>query len=157
MKKLLFKALIWIGLHWKHFDIVKTVEGEEVLYLRRWFIWRCRWFNIFLHYIPQPDSDRDPHDHPWDFRSLLLRGGYDEDVYMRIPPKHVNVTNYRRAPALGKREAETIHQITRVLPGTFTLLLTGPYRRQWGFLTDEGWVHWKKYLNIPEDQQVEMD
>lgn len=147
----------WLADKWKKFDIVKVVDGQTVLYLRRYFIWRCSWFNIFLHYIPMPDTDRDPHDHPWSFLSVRLRGGYLEDVYQN---RNVRTTHYNDAPSVGWRKAETVHKITHVKPGTWTLIITGPARREWGFLRldEEGkdkWVFWREYLNCWD--KVEMD
>ena len=46
-------------------------------YMRRW-IARCPWFTLRLHNILQSDEGRDHHDHPFDFTSLILRGGYVE-------------------------------------------------------------------------------
>lgn len=151
MKSLFVK----LSLLWKHFDIVKQVDGKPTLYLRRWFIWRCKYFNVFLHYIPQPDNDRDPHDHPWTFVSLLLSGGYIEKVFNAV--REEVATNYRLAPSIGYRPGETVHYITHVDPMTVTLVFTSNYFREWGFITSNGWVDWRKYLGIAEDTKVEMD
>ena len=144
--------LKWLASKWRKFDIVKEVDGQQVLYLRRFFLWRCRWFNIFLHYIPQPDTDRDPHDHPWSFVSILLRGGYEEEIYS-LRTSHV--ASFRRAPSIARRKAGCVHQIRAVLANTWTLVITGPYRRHWGFLTHDGWKYWRDYLNI--HTEVDMD
>lgn len=144
-----------LALKWKHFDINKTVDGKQVLYLRRWFIWRCKYFNVFLHYIPQPDNDRDPHDHPWTFISVLLHGGYTEEVFNAS--RELRAVNERSAPSIGYRPGQTVHYITAVKPYTVTLVLTSDYFREWGFVTTKGWIQWRKYLGIPEDEKVEMD
>ena len=54
-------------------DITKLVDGEEMLYLRRWYLFRCRWFSVRLHHIVLPDVDRWPHDHPWPFVAIVLQ------------------------------------------------------------------------------------
>ena len=148
--------LRWLASKWRKFDILKEVNGETVLYLRRYFIWRCRWFNIFLHYIPQPDTDRDPHDHPWSFLSIRLKGGYTEAVYS----DRNSFTLYENnAFSVGWRAAETVHKILTVQSNTWTIIITGPARREWGFLEEnEGrgkWVWWREYLNVWD--KVEMD
>lgn len=38
-----------------------------------------------------------------------------------------------------------VHRITDVLPNTITLCFVGPKVREWGFHTENGWVHWKEY------------
>lgn len=150
--------LSWVANKWPKFDIIKLVDGKPELYLRRFFIVRTKLFSIYLHYIPRPDEDRDPHDHPWTFRSLLLRGGYEEEVFVWdevSKQRRFLKRNVRKAVALGMRPAETVHQIISVQPNTWTLMFTGPVQRQWGFLTETGWVDWRTYLNIWD--KVDMD
>lgn len=36
---------------------------------------------VKVNWWHQPDDDRDPHSHPWDFRATILRGGYKEIRY----------------------------------------------------------------------------
>jgi hypothetical protein len=144
---------------WKKYDIMKVIDGgAPQLYLRRYFIWRSRWFNIYLHHIVLPDLDADPHDHPWSFVSLLLSGGYVEQRWVwRQGEPFNNLTRARwwwdfrlKVGSLGYRPGSAVHQIARVLPNTWTLVFTGPRNRSWGFLTESGWVHWRKYLNMPD-------
>lgn len=142
-------------------DIVKTVDGEVVLYLRRWFLWRRRGDDsgdgggVFLHRICRSDDDPDPHDHPWDFTTFVLCGGYvDEQWVMRRDADGVPVRSFRSyetVPVFAKvsRPAEHVH---RVLLNSgrhaWTLVLAGPYRRSWGFVKKDGWVYFKQYLGI---------
>lgn len=55
----------------------------QSLYLRRFYVWEKRWcpFRIFIHKIARSDDDPDPHDHPWNFLSLILKGGYVDQSY----------------------------------------------------------------------------
>jgi len=125
-----------------HKDIVKN----GVLYLRRHYLsprkWRLpRWF---LHLIKRPDVDRHPHDHPWGFLTLVLKGGYTEEVY------HQGKFLYRREVRAGNllwRPAEHTHKITHLhVPEVWTLVVAAPARRTWGFWTEEGeFVPWMKY------------
>ena len=59
----------------KSFTII-GVDGQP--YLRRYYILKTRWFRIYLHEILRSDEDRDCHDHPWNFTSIILKGGYWE-------------------------------------------------------------------------------
>lgn len=48
-------------------------------YLVRWFVYGQRYgpgYKVFLHHFYRSDSDAALHDHPWDFTSLILFGGY---------------------------------------------------------------------------------
>jgi hypothetical protein len=58
-----------------------------------------------------------------------------------------------KAGQVVRRKAEHIHRV--ILCGgrpAWTLVKTGPYRREWNFVTKDGPVPWRKYLNIPEDK-----
>lgn len=79
IEKLLQKVL-------PHFDIVKTVNGEQVLYLRRFFLVRSKLLNVYLHKIARSDDDPDPHDHPWSFVSLILKNGYMDQRFRFLNP-----------------------------------------------------------------------
>src|SRR5688500_6187293 len=37
-------------------------------------------FGVYVHRILAPDPGLDLHDHPWPFVTLILRGGYVEEV-----------------------------------------------------------------------------
>jgi hypothetical protein len=111
-----------------HSDI--THRGD--LYLRRFFIGpKVRGWQLMLHKICRPDADRVPHDHPWGFISICLRGGYVESVL-----QHDNTTNPETLVAgqVRLRAAEHTHRIDRILgDAAWTLVLAGPTRRKWGF------------------------
>jgi hypothetical protein len=137
------------------FDINDPKTGE--LYLRRWRIVQTPWFSLFLHKIATPDKDRDLHDHPWPFLSLVLRGGYDERLAIDAAEAAINgyrpLTEVARRGwlSIGLRRATTAHRITRLhRTPTWTLVLTGPRRRSWGFYTESGYVDWKRYLGVTE-------
>ena len=143
---------------WPKYDIVKNINGKEEVYLRRYFIFRSKYFNIYLHNIRFPDDDEFPHTHPWNFFSLMLNGGYLENVYYPEPidgKVSVEKTNIRKGISLEYREAACVHKIIKVLPSTWTLVCTGKVQKDWGFLTNDGWVYWRKFLNIWE--KVDMD
>lgn len=127
-------------------DITKVVDGEEMLYLRRWYIFRCKRFSIRLHHICLPDVDRWPHDHPWPFLAIILRGGYTETWSRAGNPWP---TDRKRVRRFNTHRATDLHRITKFdrPSGAWTLFLTGREGRRWGFQTDEGWVHWREALD----------
>lgn len=110
-------------------------------YLRRWWVIpRNRWFNIYLHEIRHSDDDRALHDHPWLNLSIVLKGGYLEHMpggrrAVRGPGSFV----FRRPKALHR--LETIGNLT-----TWTLFITGPRVREWGFACPKGWVLWTDFV-----------
>lgn len=101
------------------------------VYLRRWLLTpSVRGWRLMLHKICRPDLDRVLHDHPWDFATLCLRGGYIEVVH---GPGGV-AAEILIAGRARLRAAEHTHRIDRVLGGAaWTLVLHGPRRRRWGF------------------------
>lgn len=128
-----------------------TIPCQDGLdYLVRWRIVQTPLFAIYLHDLLEPDTDRDPHDHPFDFISIILRGGYTERVWPEIREAviglHELIYVRRWLPgSVHKMTMEKAHMITRVRPGTKSLILCGPRRRNWGFWTAEGFVPWQEY------------
>lgn len=117
-------------------------------YLRRWWVIpRNRFFNIYLHQILKSDDDRALHDHPWINCSILLRGSYRE-----ITPRGEFV---RKAGSLVFRRAKSAHRLV-VEDGAevWTLFITGPVIREWGFHCPKGWRHWKQFVNERDTGQV---
>jgi hypothetical protein len=102
-------------------------------YMSRWYL-QTPWFTVRLHHILRSDEARALHDHPWDFWSLLLTGGYTE----------ITPTGTRRWPwcSLVRRRAEDLHRLVLDRP-VWTLVWTGPRRRSWGFLVDGQWIYWR--------------
>lgn len=129
---------------------------KDRLYLRRWFIkgWGTdsQWF---IHNIRLPDEGRDLHDHPWDFTSWILKGGYSEEV---LRSEGTTTWPEMRFHTIGERIENTAyhaHRIGTVRGSTYTLVHTGPARRVWGFFTRENhvgpleWKNWRRYLGCP--------
>lgn len=108
-------------------------------YLRRWHLVRTRWGCLYVHQIFGSDDDRALHDHrSWNV-SVLLRGDYWEHL-----PDEVRL---RTAGAVVARRATTPHRLELPIGQTATtLFLTGPHQRDWGFVTEAGWVQHVAFL-----------
>lgn len=95
--------------------------------------------SIRVHHILRRDLDRHPHNHPWTFRSILLRGWYIEER-----------NGVERALIAGdtyRCDDTEFHRIKHVGEGgVWTLFISGPYQHTWGFQTDDGFVPYKGYL-----------
>lgn len=106
-------------------------------YLTRLHLLKTPWFALCLHWIHKADPEPWLHDHPVSFLSIVLRGAYAE-----------NRNGFWRNRFLWnyvKASPDDRHSILWVEPGTLTLALMGPKRREWGFHTPDGWVRWKDY------------
>lgn len=130
------------------------IHGENgVLYMRRWWIfnrydkpWHIKWLpSIRLHHILVPDQDRHEHDHPWTFRTFVLKGWYIEQRGHRA---YVRDRGYT-----GKLKHGQYHRIAAVAPGgVWTLFITFRKRSSWGFLVDGKHVDHREYLsNVDRD------
>jgi hypothetical protein len=110
--------------------------------------------SIRLHRIMRPDGDRHLHDHPWNARTFILRGGYTE---VR-PRRHCGMSNWSDTYPVKREAGETAalkfgeyHRITSVSDGgVWTLFVTGKYRGTWGFDVDGVKKPWREYLGIGE-------
>lgn len=139
------------------FDIPDRADPTRT-YLTRWRIFQCPWFALYLHRINLPDADEHMHDHPWNFASIVLRGGYDELVRTRAhwPPSKTGQYGRRRGwLSVGFTGIDTAHKIVRLYRSpTWTLVLTGRRVKTWGFFTDEGFVRYREYLAARDTQQI---
>lgn len=116
---------------------------------RRWRVITTKWFSLYVHAIYDRDKDIFLHDHPWNFISLILKGGYQEDYAFPSQGIH-NMTRWRRPGSIRRMEGiGEYHRIRRLINGTcWSLVLTGARENQWGYLTPSGWVHNKEYRRL---------
>lgn len=133
------------------------LHADDSLYMGRWEFFRTRLFWPRLHLIATPDLDRHLHDHPADFFSLVLHGGYVEDRPQTVDPcfddngVERTVTVVRGPGSFAFRRATDRHKIRIVAPNTFTLFIfSGGKRQWWGFYTPAGKVFWKDYPSCHE-------
>ena len=144
-----------------------VIGGQESPYLRRWWVIpRNRWLNIYFHHFCRSDDDRALHDHPWWSMSILLEGAYIEHVPGEGPdgrpdPQRPSVI-YRPEGTIAWRGAEALHRVelmgewkdgviwvgstghriaTKHEKPVWTLFITGPRVREWGFACPQGWRH----------------
>lgn len=133
------------GIHkfWKIPRKPDYVIGGDAPYMRRWWVIpRNRFFNIYLHNIVRSDDPRALHDHPWWNLSILLKGKYLE---------HTPTGNHLRSRcSMVLRRATAAHRIELIGDSTWSLFLTGPVIRKWGFLCPQGWRYWKEFA-VPTD------
>lgn len=120
-------------------------------YMRRWLFGSKKWYGLRVHCIERSDADRELHDHPFSFVTLIVRGGYWEHT----------ADGQRKWYGPGSilfRSAEVLHRIELGrMPGhldgwvyaqdkpAWTIVIRGPYRRKWGFLTEQGWINWERF------------
>ena len=111
------------------------IELDGETYMRRWY--PGVGYRLRYHEILRSDPDRHLHDHPWDFTSTILEGSY-----LEVTPSGETV--YQPGDMI-KRKATDLHRLVVVDGPVWTAVRTGPVRRHWGFMTDDGWVMWRDY------------
>lgn len=114
---------------------------------------RFKWspWSIRIHHIMRPDADRDLHDHPWNARTVILRGWYTEQRLLNVglpPGAAVEITGCidRMQGDTARLKHGEYHRIDEVSPGgVYTLFISGPYQGTWGFLVRGVKVAWREY------------
>ena len=119
-------------------------------YLDRLRIVQTPWFGLYLHHIHRADRDRDPHDHPWAFTSLILAGGYVEQVYPDKASPRGAFVRHRGRFSVGTMRRRQAHRITKTTGLVWTLVLVGPRRADWGFWPEGQFVPWRQYTGISD-------
>lgn len=137
------------------YNHITSADGQEV-YMRRWWLFNPyphgsdgdgrRWPalpSVRIHHILRADHDRHHHDHPWNARTIILRGHYVE---------------HREGRSITRLEGDTAqlnfgeyHRINYVsAEGVYTLFISGKKRGTWGFNVDGKKVPWREYLGPNE-------
>lgn len=151
-------ADIYMGRWWLFNPYGKAADGEQTA--ARW-----AWLpSIRIHHIMRADNDRHLHDHPWNARTIVLRGWYEEerpgDIFNQgdryreqrddlggwLLPREVFD---RRAGYTGRLLFGQYHRISAVPEdGVWTMFFTWKKRGSWGFSVDGKKVSWREYLGI---------
>ena len=120
--------------------ILVDEEGDDQL--RRWHVVRDRYrLNIYLHQVLKADSARGLHDHPWASHSIILKG-----VLREVLESGERILY---PGSITARSAEELHRLEVVEGPVWTLFITGPKVRDWGFMMPDGtWRHSETMVKI---------
>lgn len=120
---------------------------------RRW-----RWLpSIRVHHILREDRAEHAHDHPWDARTIILKGGYLEARHFESAyrlPEH-NVWTSGDTTPIRHGQFHHIEQVS--WDGVWTLFFTWDYRGTWGFLVDGKKIPWREYLRLHPERKGQTD
>lgn len=122
-------------------------------YLRRWWIIpRNKWFNVYLHQMLHDDEDRALHDHPYWNVSVVLKGGYLERIRTTGRDKfgtyHGERFRFRMPGHVILRSPTLSHRLQLVhVKESWSLFITGPRVREWGFHCPKGWIPWTQFVD----------
>lgn len=116
----------------------EVIGVPECPLMYRWTLADIKIAKLMVHYFLPTARDRDYHDHPRPFVTLVLRGGYDD-----IQPDG-NIDRVR-APAIRIRKAAHAHITMAGQRGAWTIVVMGRQSRAWGFIRNGSWWPWKLY------------
>lgn len=139
-----------------------VIGGVDHPYMRRhWLLPRNKVFNVYVHEFLRSDDDRALHCHPWLFNaSWLIDGQYTEHT---ISEGGVHVATPRKAGDFKFRWGRAPHRVELLHPAfaigngkprafgkpvpCWTVFITGPVVRVWGFHCPKRWVPWKEFVD----------
>lgn len=130
-----------------------VIWRSDIPYLMRWhLIPQNRFFNAYLHKFVA-DDDEVPHDHPWKFVSIILKGSYIEHL-------DGGLKGFRGRFSIGFRRADHRHRVELPIDDEgnkipcWTIILTGPKCRDWGFWCPQGFVPWRRFVSRRDSGKV---
>lgn len=122
-------------------DMFGVINGFRyyIFYVEKHFdtSWKAKYLpNLFVHKFTgndypngesQMEEVNEAHYHPWATFSVVMTGGYTEEVNPGNKIKDLY------APAVSLRWADQSHKIIKMLPDTWTLFFHGIRRGSWAF------------------------
>lgn len=116
--------------------------------MERWRLLQTPRFGVYVHFIHREDLDPVPHDHPWQFWSLVLRGGYTEYLYPDARVSGDNVLHGYGRWSFHRFPQRSAHRIVSVQRKTITLVVVGRKTRTWGFWHDGTFTDYRDALGL---------
>lgn len=111
--------------------LVKHIKSKEgVTHFKRWRLLATPWLNIYVHGIYCEDKEANMHNHPWNFLSVVLKGGFTEQTHDGFTERTFLKFKYSKA--------EKFHRIFALhyKRPCYTLVFTGPVVNEpWGYDT----------------------
>jgi len=133
-------------------------DRDGSLYMGRWRVinegtWQSRvlerltgYSSARLHWINRADHDRDLHNHPFVYRTFVLKGSYVEHIEVdswtgQVEVREVKAGQTAHAPA---GHFHRIHDVSE--GGVWTLFFMTKNTETWGFHVNGKFVQSTKYL-----------
>lgn len=124
---------------WKRGPFTCYLIGDPACPILKRITLKFPLFKVRLHRFFPNTSDRDTHDHPWSFLTIVVQGGYTD---VTLDGK----VDKMRPGSIRWRSADHAHK-TFAGPKGCTTIVIGPHAsRTWGFFVDGKWMQWKVYM-----------
>ena len=137
---------------------------ETVPYLKRYFLFRSNFLNIYLHRFLRSDAD-ELHDHPWNFATYVVEGEYKEHTFYGVNHRKEGSLAIRKATDFHRVEVDKDRPLGEVNNSPLTLFISGPRKKEWGFISRNygfshskpRWVPYWEYLNVERKKKEDWD
>lgn len=138
----------------RFFFLVKEIIAKTgEIHFRRYRLLSTPWLRIYIHQILVSDYDDHFHDHPWHFKSRILKGSYWES-WTNHPVHTIMYSREYRAGDTITHHAKDSHKLTLTSPMVWTLVVTWGRPRYWGYQTEKGWVGHKEYRQMKNEGKL---
>jgi hypothetical protein len=130
------------------FKKIKEIKNKlGVIHFTRWELIRIpgTTIRVYLHKISKADEDLHQHDHPWNFISLILKGGYAE-VYGEK-------ARVRRPMSVKYTSSTQPHQVVHLFGITYSLVIAFGNRGEWGYMVNDEWFDHKTYRKLKNKEK----
>jgi hypothetical protein len=119
---------------------IKSREGE--VHFRRWRLFSTPWFDVNIHGIYKADEDKHLHNHPWKIWTMVLKGGYYEEL-------HGGVRRLRIFGHMSYNKTSDFHKIrTMYKSPTYTLAVMGKRNNEWGYMVGHRFIDHISYRDL---------
>lgn len=144
---------LWNKFIRKFFLVKEIVSRFGQVHFRRYRLIQTPWFAVYVHQILRSDEDLDPHDHPWNFTSVMLSGAYHEDSW--YPPLFDKMqSNDYYAGDVIEHKAEDAHKLRLISKDVWTLVFVSGRSRYWGYQTKAGWIGHEEYRQLKNEGKL---
>lgn len=118
----------------------QSIYRQDGLYMERYcLIPKNRLFNIYIHHFHGSDDEIALHDHPWYSLGMILKGTYLEHTTDGVKQLYPFRPKFRTP--------NFYHRVELINGPVWTLFITGPRLKSWGFLCPKGHVDFKEVIS----------
>lgn len=133
--------------------LVKNIVSKTgVTHFKRWCLLKTPWFTVYLDNLRAQDEDH-PHQHPWDFVSVILFGAALERVWKdpnKLPSRHM--LSFGK---IIKRGRFYYHHIYLVRPIWALTFRTNKASTLWGYFYNGSWINHAAYRRLKRDNKLD--
>lgn len=121
--------------------LIKEIRSKEgTLHFKRWRVLTTPWFDINIHGIYKEDQDKYLHNHPWKIWTMVLKGGYYEEL-------HTGKHRLRTFGHMAYCKTSDFHKISKMHKSpVYTLAIMGKRcNDEWGYMVDGRFIDHKTF------------